>query len=747
MASTVGEVKLKLSFDSSKISTDQSKVQSQLTSSWSKTGAMIANVMSTAFTKVASVITNNISSAVSRADTLDRFPKVMAQLGYSTDDATVAINKLRDGVQGLPTSLADVTSATQRLVTITKDVGQASDWALAISDAMAANGATSEDAARAMEQFIQVISRGKPQGQDWNTIMEVAPGSMDALARSMGYTSALMGGDFYTAFQSGEVSVQQVMDAMVNLDKNGTGAIASFHDQAMTAAGGIQTAMTTMGQGIQNAMVEIINNIGIDNITGAISGLKDVFVGIVKVIGGIVQIFIAWKDVIAPVVAGIVGAIAVIKAMQTAVKIWTGVQVALNAVLTANPLGLLVAAIAAVVGAITWFLTQTEAGQAVLQELQKVAGAVFGAIGGFLSEVGAKVSEYLGPILDWIGEVWGKVQPVLAQIIGGVTSAVGTLVGVISKVFSAITTALAPLVNFYKNAYGAIFSTVFTVMKNILTVVTSVIGAIFSILGTVAQWVNTVVIQPIVTVVTWLFTTVMTIFTTLVNWINACVIQPLAAFFTSLFNTVTGVFTGVASFITGVFSGIAAGAQGVCDFVGSVFNGVASFITGGVINPIRGAFDALWSGVAAGCSAVGGVIGNIFGASIGVVRGVINGIISGINGVIDMVNSIQVPDWVPGIGGASANIGKIPYLAGGGLAYGATTAVIGEAGREAVLPLENNTDNWSGLLADTLLDELDSRGDSLGGGIVVNMTNNIASTLDAQEIGRTMVNSIRRASI
>ena len=74
----------------------------------------------------------------------------------------------------------------------------------------------------------------------------------------------------------------------------------------------------------------------------------------------------------------------------------------------------------------------------------------------------------------------------------------------------------------------------------------------------------------------------------------------------------------------------------------------------------------------------------------------------------------------------------------------ATTAIIGENGQEAVLPLENNTGNWAGLLAQTLAEEMNEQGTA--GTINVYMTNEINNQLDAQEIGRIMMQSIRRAA-
>lgn len=82
--------------------------------------------------------------------------------------------------------------------------------------------------------------------------------------------------------------------------------------------------------------------------------------------------------------------------------------------------------------------------------------------------------------------------------------------------------------------------------------------------------------------------------------------------------------------------------------------------------------------------------------------GFVNAIITGVNAIIKGINKISfdIPDWVPVIGGGKFgfNIPTIPKLAKGGVVDRATLAMIGEHGREAVVPLENNT-GWIDELA------------------------------------------------
>lgn len=141
----------------------------------------------------------------------------------------------------------------------------------------------------------------------------------------------------------------------------------------------------------------------------------------------------------------------------------------------------------------------------------------------------------------------------------------------------------------------------------------------------------------------------------------------------------------------------------------------------------------------------GKFLGDIFK---GAINGVITFIENFINIPIDLINGF-LGIINAAFGWLGVDIGyidrlQLPRLAQGGVVDGATTAIIGEEGQEAVLPLENNTDNWAGLLASTLVVEMQEQ--QIGGaGVTVYMTNEINNKLDAEEIGRVMMQSIRRA--
>lgn len=144
--------------------------------------------------------------------------------------------------------------------------------------------------------------------------------------------------------------------------------------------------------------------------------------------------------------------------------------------------------------------------------------------------------------------------------------------------------------------------------------------------------------------------------------------------------------------------------------IGLIVTAVGLLVTAFVVlwnkcEGFRNFFINMWEGIKKIGSSVADFIGGIFQRKINTIKGIINAVISLINGAIGAINKLKVniPDWIPKYGGSTfgVNIPKIPTLAEGGVIDKATLAMIGEAGKEVVMPLENNT-QWIDKLADKI---------------------------------------------
>ena len=331
-------------------------------------GSLITKGLSTAFNMVAS----STGNAVKRLDTLNNFPKVMSNLGISTKDSQKAINTLSDKLTGLPTSLDSAAASVQRFTTKNGDIKRSTDLFLAMNNAILAGGAPAEQQATAMEQLSQAYAKGKPDMVEWRAIQSVMPAQLKQVATAMGYAGGnadALGEDL----RKGNVSMDDFMNTIMDLNTNGSKGFKSFEEQARNSTGGIQTSIanmkTAITRGLANAFDSLdksLKSSGLGGISGVINSIGKGFESVLKaivpmippVVKALANIFNWMKKhekLVKVLVIAIVGFIAafktisiiigIINAVKTALIGLKAIMIVVNAVMLANPIGLIIAAI------------------------------------------------------------------------------------------------------------------------------------------------------------------------------------------------------------------------------------------------------------------------------------------------------------------------------------------------------------------------------------------------------------------
>ncbi|MDU5106535.1 hypothetical protein [Clostridium sp.] len=187
----------------------------------------------------------------------------------------------------------------------------------------------------------------------------------------------------------------------------------------------------------------------------------------------------------------------------------------------------------------------------------------------------------------------------------------------------------------------------------------------------------------------------------------------------------------IVKFMCGAIKDFGITVKDVLDAVKRIFVGIIDFVTG----VFTGNWSRAWKGVV-------NIFGGIMDGLGAVIKAPLNGIIWLINQAISGLNriSVDIPSWVPGFGGKTFGISipRVPYLAKGGIIDSPTLAMVGEAGKEAVVPLENNK---GGLreLASLLLTEMGPRNsnDSFGDGDLI-------LQIDGSVIGKVALKQLKR---
>lgn len=261
-----------------------------------------------------------------------------------------------------------------------------------------------------------------------------------------------------------------------------------------------------------------------------------------------------------------------------------------------------------------------------------------------------------------------------------------------NQAMADIATKAQPAMTSFKMAMVGVLQTVLEKFNEV-----DITGLIGKISGAITTVVN-VALPPLMTALTWVLDNL--------NW--------LAPVLGSVIGLIGGISAGIK-----IYNGVVAIARTVqmawnlamtANPIGIVVIAIAGLVAAFVTlwnkcEGFRNFFIKMWEGIKKIGSDVASFIGGIFESKINTVKGIINGVINLINGAIKGINKLKVdiPDWVPEYGGKTIgfNIPTIPKLAAGGIVDKPTLAIIGEAGREAVMPLENNT-QWLDKLADKL---------------------------------------------
>ena len=172
--------------------------------------------------------------------------------------------------------------------------------------------------------------------------------------------------------------------------------------------------------------------------------------------------------------------------------------------------------------------------------------------------------------------------------------------------------------------------------------------------------------------------------------------------FTNAFEGIKIAFSGIGNYFSGCWNNVKNAFAAVGNWFGDIFKKAFTAIKN-AFSGIGNFFTGIWNDIKAIFNKVGEVVGNAvkntvakaINAVLSTGVNIINGFISAINAAISLINKI------PGVNINKLSKLEVPQMAKGGIVDEATLAVIGEQGKEAVVPLENNTE-WIDMLAERL---------------------------------------------
>ena len=355
----------------------------------------------------------------------------------------------------------------------------------------------------------------------------------------------------------------------------------------------------------------------------------------------------------------------VITVLIGAVAAFLGVLLLVNAALLASPITWIVVGIMALVAGFVILWNECEGFRNFWINLWET--------------VSTWVEKTVKDIINWFKQAWTDIKNAFSTAISWIKEKI-----------------IQPIADFYNKWIRPVIEKIIEIITKCVEIIINLYVGLYNLL------VNKV-IKPIAE---WVSKTVGNI----KDWIKGAV-DTIKGWFSDLWSKIKEIFSPVANFFKDVWN--------------KAYNAVKT-----VFSPIVDFFGGIWDKIKSKFSKLGTNIGDAISSA---VKSGINGVISlierTINSAISLINgAIKLINLLPGVNVSYVKKLSMPRLAKGGIIDSATIAMVGEQGKEAVVPLENNTE-WMDKLADRLAARMAS-------------PTRVSLNVDGKELGWATINSI-----
>ena len=327
----------------------------------------------------------------------------------------------------------------------------------------------------------------------------------------------------------------------------------------------------------------------------------------------------------------------------------------------------------------------------ILQPLfEWIAANVWPILAPIIEKLGDDFLKTLGLIFDILGQLFEILRGVIDFIVGVFT---GDWEMAWQGVLEILHGIFGPIADWFSEKFKKAYDAVTTTFSNIGQWFANRYNDIKNALASVGDWFSQKFKQAYDGIVNT-FQNIGQWFTDRYNDIKNA-LQSVGNWFTQKFheawNGLTNIFSGLGSWFGQRWSDVTYALSNVAGWFGSIFGQAYSAVQN-AFSSIGSFFSGIWNtvqsifvnaGQAVG-DAVGGAFRGAVNAVLGTIENIVNGFIDMINDAISVINSLPLPFSLGYIGGV-----YLPRLARGGIVDSPTVAMIGEAGKEAVVPLEN----------------------------------------------------------
>ncbi|WGH89381.1 peptidoglycan DD-metalloendopeptidase family protein [Auritidibacter ignavus] len=481
----------------------------------------------------AGVVATALAKGFQRLQDIEEARAKLKGLGHSGEEVEAIMDNALNAVKGTAFGMGEAASLAATMVAAGIQPGEDLERVLTlVGDAATVAGTDLNDMGLI---WGKAAAKGKIDGQIVNQMLERQIPILDLLADHYNVTAAEVSDmvsegkvsfeDFAAAMETGVGgAAQESGDTFLGAWKNTIASLGrigasllgplyeagkAFLNWAMEALEPVEDWAKSMEPIIADAVAGLANwfqNTFLPIASNVVGALMDIGKWIIQNRDWIIPLTLAVGTFITTFlgVLGVKSAIDSVKSAIDSVKISFG---ALNAVMKANPVGLVISGIAALVAGLTWFFTQTEIGQKLWATFTEALGT---ALTWLWETVVQPVITWMGdaftwlwesvisPVVDWIVAAWQW----LGEAFTAISDGIGTTVDGIGSAFSWLwESVIQPVTSWIADAWNATVGFIQAAWENVLK-------PVWDAVATVLQWLWDAVVFVVFTAI-WTYWQVM----------------------------------------------------------------------------------------------------------------------------------------------------------------------------------------------------------------------------------------------
>lgn len=420
-------------------------------------GSAIGTMAANLFMKAGGYVASFIGEATAASDATDKF---VSTLDFAGIDAST-IESLKTSTKAYADAtvydLSTIQTATAQLAA--NGVADYDSLVEAAGNLNAVAGGSADTFSSVATMLTQTAGAGKLTTENWNQLADAIPGASGMLQDAMKDAGAYTG-NFREAMENGEITAEEFNTAIMQL------GMTDVAQEAATSTETIEGATGNLQAVLVGGLSELITQWK-PAITETLGSLADYLSGtVIPAVQGFSDWIIENKDWLGAFAVGIGTVVAAYGAWTAATKVASAIQLVFNAVMSANPIMLVVTAIAALVAGLVYFFTQTETGRQMWAAFTEWISTTTQALADWWNALWAGVGEWWSATWQGIKDGATNAWQGVSDFVMGVGQAIAdwfmnwTLPGLLithwSTISTAVSTAWGAILDFFSAIPGKI---------------------------------------------------------------------------------------------------------------------------------------------------------------------------------------------------------------------------------------------------------------------------------------------------